>query len=477
MTRTEAALRLGIGAGVALAAWLLLLAVLAAASRPRRPDPAPASMELGGEEPPAVVAMLADQWAVPKAAVPATLLDLAARKVVAIDQVSPERFVVRLPARSPESVPLSDYEEQVLRHVRGLAAGDGTVACEALTTGPEEQSANWWKSFDKAVRADARRRGLSRSRWSKWMTGLLAVTAAVPALLAAGAIVVTPNDKSSTKTDDNPIGAFIGLAFLFEGGLMAIPGAMRAERDTPAGHDAAGRWLGLRDYLHEDPAFSDAPPAAVAVWDRYLAYGAALGVAAGAVRALPLGAESDRVAWSAFGGRWRTVKIRYPKRIPPGWGRHPALATAIGLAGVAAGLFAARIFFPVLTDLASRLGDSAKGDGFQPVDLLGIALVGIPVAVTALWLVRSAAMLAAAVPDLAGRREVEGVALRVRRREEDTYLAVDDGDGAEIRAWRVEGAVLNQAGVTQGAHVRATVSPRLGHVFELHRINSADPSP
>jgi hypothetical protein len=91
--------------------------------------------------------------------------------------------------------------------------------------------------------------------------------------------------------------------------------------------------------------------------------------------------------------------------------------------------------------------------------------------------VRSAAMLAAAVPDLAGRREVEGVALRVRRREEDTYLAVDDGDGAEIRAWRVEGAVLNQAGVTQGAHVRATVSPRLGHVFELHRIKSADPSP
>lgn len=478
LTRTQAAIRLGIAAGVAAVAWLLLLAVLATISRPRRPDPAPASMEMGGDEPPAVAGMLTRGWRVGRDTVPATLIDLAARKVVAIEQVTPERFVVRLRSGSDGGLEMTSYENQVLRHVRSLAGADGTVPCEALTTGPETESAGWRKRFDDAVRKDARNRGLSRGRWSAWMTLLLAITAAAPALLGAGAIVVAPNNKSSTKSDDNPIGAFIGIAFLIEGGLMAIPGSMRAERDTPKGREAAARWLGLREYLHEDPAFADAPPAAVAVWDRYLAYGAAMGVAAGAVRALPLGAESDSEAWSSYGGRWRKVEIDYPKRIPPGWGRHPALATLIGLASLAAGLFAARIFFPALGDVASRVFDSTRNKrGFQPLDLLGVALIAIPALVVGVWCLRAFFMLVAAVPDLTVRKPVDGVVLRIRTRDDEHYVAVDDGTGDRVRAWVVESNVLNGAGLTQGAKVRATVSPRLGHVFEVHRIPVAEPAP
>ena len=470
LTRGEAALRLGIAAGVAVVAWLLLLAVLATISRPRRPDPAPASMELGGDEPPAVAGMLARGWRVGRDAVPATLLDLAARKVVAIEQVSSERFVVRLGPQPTGGAGLTTYEAQVLRHVEDLAGADRTVPCEALTTGPEGESASWRKRFDDAVRKDARARGLSRGRWSAWMTLVLGVTALAPALLAAGAVVAAPNDTSGTKSDDNPIGAFIGIAALVEFGLLAIPGNMRAERDTPKGRDAAARWLGLREYLGEDGAFADAPPAAVAIWDRYLAYGAALGVAAGAVRALPLGAESDTEAWSAYGGRWRKVEIDYPKRVPPGWGRHPALATAIALASLAAGLFAARILFPALADLSSRVLDSTRDQaGFQPLDLLAAALIAIPALVTGAWLLRAGFMLVAAVPDLAGRTTVEGVVLRIRTHDQQPYVAVDDGTGDHVRAWIVEPGVLNSAGLVQGSHVRATVTPRLGHVFALER--------
>jgi hypothetical protein len=79
-------------------------------------------------------------------------------------------------------------------------------------------------------------------------------------------------------------------------------------------------------------------------------------------------------------------------------------------------------------------------------------------------------MLGAAVPDLAARREVEGVVLRIRPHEKQPYVAVDEGKAPRIRAWLVEPAVLTGAGLTQGSPVRATVSPRLGHVFELHRI-------
>ena len=476
MTRGQAAARFGIAGALALAAWLLLLFVLAVATRTRRPDPGPASMDLGGDEPPAVVAMLGHGWTVVREAVPATLLDLAARRIVAIEAVGPERFLLRMPPGLRDAggaVGLTPYEDQVLDHVRRLAATDGTLACEALTTGPEQESKNWWKTFEAGVRKDARDRRLSRARWSGWMTGLLAVTALGPSVLVALALVVLPSQKS--KDDGNPIGAFLGITVMVEGALLAIPGKLRAERDTLAGREAAARWLGLREYLSEDGAFADAPPAAVAVWDRYLAYGAALGAAPAAVRALPLGAESDTVAWSAYGGRWRMVRIDYPRWIPPGWGKRPALATAIGVASLGAGSFVARILLPTFADLVSRLLGSIRDDGFDPRTVLGVALLGLVTAAAAVWLLRALLMLCAAVPDLFARREVEGVVLRIRRRDKAAYLAVDDGSRPQIRAWRVEPAVLDRAGLSQGAKVRAVVSPRLGRVFHLAESGVPDP--
>jgi len=80
LTRAQYAARFGVAAGVALAAWLVLLGLLAVATRARTPDPGPAVLELPGDEPPAVVALLADGWEVSRAAVPATLIDLATRR-------------------------------------------------------------------------------------------------------------------------------------------------------------------------------------------------------------------------------------------------------------------------------------------------------------------------------------------------------------------------------------------------------------
>ena len=303
------------------------------------------------------------------------------------------------------------------------------------------------------------------------MLGVLTVTALAPAALAAAALVALP--PQDTSEDESPIGALIGLTALVWVPLSAAPRKLRAERDTPAGQAAAARWLGLREYLSEDGAFSDAPPAAVAIWDRYMSSGAALGVAAAAVRALPLGSESDTDAWSHNGGRWRMVKIDYPKRVPPGWGRHPALASLIGVASLGAGLFVANIFFPLMLDALSQLMESVRDEGFQPWDLLAVGLLGIPTLVVSVLIVRSAAMLLAAVPDLFVRRQVDGVVLRIRPHEKQPYLAVDDGTRTEVKAWLVEPAVLDCAGLSQGDPVRATVSPRLGHVFALGRIPAA----
>jgi hypothetical protein len=465
LTRAEYAARFGVAAAVAVAVWLLLLGLLAVATRARTPDPGPEALDLPGDEPPAVVAMLTDGWEVGREAVPATLIDLAARKVLAIEGIGLDRFVVRLRPSSADPPDLTPYEDQVLDHVRRLASADGTVPGEALTTGPDDESKGWWGRFERAVVQDARERGLSRGRWSKWMLGVLGVAALVPAVLVALAVATVPPENDTEE--DNPVGAFIGIAAIGWFGLMTVPTKLRAERDTPAGQEAARRWLGLRDHLEGSGGFTDAPPAAVAIWDRHLAYGAALGVAAGAVRALPLGSESDKLAWTANGGHWRMVKIDYPKQFPPGWGRPPLLATVIGLAGLLGGLWVANIFFPLMADAAADLFNSTQEQGFDPVNLIAIAILAIPTIVPAVLVVRSAVMLRAAVPDLVAKREVEGVVLRIRRQEKRSYLAVDEGSGTRLRAWQVPPMLLNTAGLSQGDRVSATVSPRLGHVSRL----------
>ena len=74
------------------------------------------------------------------------------------------------------------------------------------------------------------------------------------------------------------------------------------QRHTHDGLVAAGRWVAVREKLDEDEEFQNQPPITVALWERLLAYGAALGVAGGAVRPIPMGAESDRAPWSSYGG-------------------------------------------------------------------------------------------------------------------------------------------------------------------------------
>ncbi|MDP1804522.1 MAG: hypothetical protein Q8K72_05100, partial [Acidimicrobiales bacterium] len=111
----------------------------------------------------------------------------------------------------------------------------------------------------------------------------------------------------------------------------------------------------------------------------------------------------------------------------------------------------------------------------SPVNLIAIAILALPTIVPAVLVVRSALMLAAAVPDLFVTREVTGVVLRIRRHEKVSYLAVDEGAGPKVRAWIVAPLLLNSAGLSQGWPVSATVTPRLGYVSLLSRIPDADP--
>ena len=143
-------------------------------------------------------------------------------------------------------------------------------------------------------------------------------------------------------------------------------------------------------------------PHAVAVWDEYLAHGAALGVAAGAVRAIPLGAEDDHRAWSSFGGRWRQVRVRYPRFVPPRWGRHPAASLFIGLFWLALGAAALVVVLRTWPPEAGSVLKEAALPWARRVIVAGAVVAAVVMA----W---ALSVVACSVPDLFGRRRVTGL--------------------------------------------------------------------
>ena len=419
----ESDLALTLAAIAASALWLVAAAAVLISRTPPQPPVGPRTLDLG-PEPPAVANFLVHGFRVTDDAVPATLIDLAARNVVDIEQRGPGTFYVRLRPRG--DMPLTAYEQRVLEHLDRVAL-DGVVPAAALTTGPQHESARWRRGFVSAVVSDAQSRGLSREAVAGAVFTGLTGAAAIPALLAWAAWE-----------------AGAGAA-VFAGGL-ALLGWIRKrhpQRETAAGLEAASRWLGVRAELAENPVFATHSPLQVELWDRLLAYGAALGIASGASRPLPMGVESDTEAWSAYGGTWRRLRISYPRRWPPGWGADPTVALLVGLAvAVGAGL----ILY-------------VSGPSFLDAGVFG----AVPFAAACIAVVLGAALVVMAAADWRTAMEATGQIIRLRTFGDDKklrhYVAVDDGVSDTIRAWKVSSA--HYEGLEQGDVVTARLTQNL----------------
>jgi hypothetical protein len=425
----------------AVAAWLIALAVVDVARRPAAPHPAAPTMELG-QEPPAVANFLTNGFRVTPEAVPATVLDLAARDVLAVEERGFGHYVCRVGQYQPDT--LSPYEERIVELVRRRQV-DGFVPAEALTTGNDAAAKRWLKAFGTEVVEDAKRRGLSQDNLTRTAFAALTLAALVPAALI-------------WALSDFRIGAGAFLGALF---LLTAARARHQQRETPLGLETAGRWLGVRASLVQNEVFGQNPPIAVAIWDRYLAYGAALGVAPAAAAPLRLGTESATRAWSAVGGRWREVKISYPGSLPLGWGRNPLAVLGIGIGVAVVALFMLIKVLPAPWDLPSS----------GAVRLIVAIVLAVPIAALALALV----VVARAVADLVSPGiEVTGRVLRLRvhgSKEERHYVAVDDGTSDRIRAWLVSPTAY--AGLQQDEDVEVEVTRGLHYVRSIRPLSPA----
>jgi hypothetical protein len=434
-------------------AWLAVVVLIWAIRFPRQPRPGPESTDLGAETP-ALANLLTHRFEPTRDAVPATLVDLAARGFVEIEDHGIGRYFCRVTGRSGDLTP---YETMLIEHLRRVSAG-GVVPAEALTTGPQDRSKAWWKEFRKSVVAHAQSEGLSSDLWDKWARALLFVGAAAIFLLFETAVGFndTDNVAPSTLADAVQMTGLVAFAVVFR--AASSP----RQRSTDEGDRAAARWLGVRRALEESPSFELLPPSGVVVWERHLAYAAALGVAPRSTRALPMGAESDTEAWTASSGEWRKVTVRYP-RLRPGWGRHPLLALAIGALGSYVGYW--------LLKLAT--GDLGGDAGWLKVFSLAVLSLGV-VAVA-----RSLPQLLWGTLDLFGSRTVEGTVLRARARTGAVpyfmqtndkeyvrfFVAIDDSRSTKLTAYRVSPKVY--AGLPQGSKAKLQVTPNLGYVRRL----------
>ncbi|MFJ8580005.1 DUF2207 family protein [Micromonospora sp. NPDC093277] len=416
---------------VALTGWFLVYGLVRLVTRPAGPAPAPATPELGSEAP-AVVSLLVNRWSVTEDAAESTLLDLAARGFVELRQPGndPMQTTLHLPAAPPDDGGLRPYERRVLDRVRGLAV-NGVVPLTALTFRNQAQARAWNKRLRAQVVADARAAGLSRRRFGPAVTTLL-VAAAVVAGVAVGVAVL--HYGIWHQEDDNP-GLAAGIVTFAV--LTAIAGASPGERDTALGRQVAARWLGVRAWLRGHEQFDELPPAAVAIWDRYLGYGAAVGATRLASAVLDLGMGDRSLVWSSFGGTWHRVRVRYP-RFFARYGRTVPRLLLPAVISIVVGAFLLKVFggsvdlVPSTTDQTDRV--------------LAFVADGV-VAVALLLLVSGGYRLVRGLADLAAERIITGEVLwlevwrsTAQRDNQPSrpwlhYLAVDDGTGDRTTAW------------------------------------------
>jgi predicted membrane protein DUF2207 len=465
-----------LAAAAGLGVWALTLATVSRLARPRQVTPDRTTVDAPGEEPAALAATLTNHWSLDRDAVPATVLDLAARDHLSVRSLNGQVMVYvpdhrerhpRHPVPGEErGETLTPYERMVMDRLRRRArlSRDGGVPAEALLHATRGNARRWWRRFRKAVYQDAARRGLARRRWPAWAVVVVLVASLAAALVLGFALMAAVLAASDADSGEGIYaGVFYGLAASV--GLLLASFNRPRLRDTPAGREAAARWLGFRSALASDPMVTNLDAAGTSAGGRRLAYAGAMGLAPAAVDAFAaLHRGAQREAWSPVTGSWRRVRLAYPRLGMSVYGLSPG-------ASIAVALFVLAMLTPFGIAMGQVLASAPSDDPLVLTMLvLSFALPLSPV------LLFACVNLGRGVLDLSGERDlVEGSVLRIHHVREGRisawYVIVDDGTSDVLHPWKLR--QIPEFGVN--ARVRGQVSRHGRHVRDVEVLEEGDP--
>jgi uncharacterized membrane protein YgcG len=214
-------------------------------------------------ESPAVVAAIDDWGVVNSSAFASTVIDLAQRGWLTVtEEPAGHRFTRS--QQSADELPLRDYESQVLWRL--FDNGRSTVTQDQLVDEAKDDrtgSATWMQSFKAAVRRDYdAQQYQERNRPAPWGLHALIVLAIGGAAVAAFAF-----------------GAWIGAAVATVTAIVILAMSGLLRRRTDKGARKHAEIAGLRAFLRDFSLVDDVPVGHLALYERYLVYAVALGVA------------------------------------------------------------------------------------------------------------------------------------------------------------------------------------------------------
>jgi len=268
---------------------------------------------------PALVNLSVTQGRLNGAAYPATILDLAVGGYLTISERVPGQLWCDVPRFSPPGTGLARSEQLVLTGAWALAGGRG-APFEALADSCAGDARGRWDPFERAVRAEGRRAGITRPRMPA-VARLLLYAGAGAVGAAVFAAVYGRSHSGLWAPAATAFFAFIVLAYWArsvgrQDRLTAHGSALGAWAARAAGDIAAA---GGTPSL--EPAELSRLARAVAVGAPVQIPGASLGLTTG-VRpgrgragacagssGQPHGTPRPSSAWSSFGGQWRLVRI------------------------------------------------------------------------------------------------------------------------------------------------------------------------
>lgn len=210
---------------------------------------------------PAVVSVLNGEGRPAKEAVAGTILALAQRKALDVQQYG-TKLVLKIPLTT---MPTNGSEEVVLDALRSEASPEGVIE-GSVWQGPTR----WWRAY----RRDAIKRGRGMGLVTRWM----------PLAPLSGALITTGIGISLFFFTNPTVYFIIVFGVQILGFLISFVSGYTL---TNKGWRQRALWRSFARYIaHQGKIDKDVGPAGVVVWGPYLVYGSVLGEAHGAAKPL-----------------------------------------------------------------------------------------------------------------------------------------------------------------------------------------------